>query len=73
MLVICHAVSSGYIFRDHFLPGIWFVLVCPRGPFWALCCRFIISMNDLPSVVHGCQLNMYADDMELHCSNSDLF
>ena len=29
-------------------------------------------MNDLPSVVHGCQLNMYADDMELHCSNSDL-
>ena len=34
---------------------------------------FSIYMNDLPSVVHGCQLNMYADDMELHCSNSDLF
>ena len=33
---------------------------------------FSIYMNDLPSVVHGCQLNMYADDMELHCSNSDL-
>ena len=32
-----------------------------------------ICMNDLPSVVRGCQLNMYADDMELHCSNSDLF
>ena len=30
-------------------------------------------MNDLSSVVHGCQLYMYADDMELHCSNSDLF
>jgi len=29
-------------------------------------------MNDLPSVVHGCQLNMYADDMELHCSSGDL-
>ena len=34
---------------------------------------FSIYMNDLPSVVHGCQLNMYADDMELYCSNSDLF
>ena len=33
---------------------------------------FSIYMNDLPSVVHGCQLNMYADDMELHCSNGDL-
>ena len=33
---------------------------------------FSIYMNDLPSVVHGRQLNMYADDMELHCSNSDL-
>ena len=30
-------------------------------------------MNDLPSVVRGCQLNMYADDMELHCSSGDLF
>ena len=34
---------------------------------------FSICINDLPSVVRGCQLNMYADDMELHCSNSDLF
>ena len=33
---------------------------------------FSIYMNDLPSVVHGCQLNMYVDDIELHCSNSDL-
>ena len=32
-----------------------------------------IYMNDLSSVVHGCQLNMHADDMELHCFNSDLF
>jgi len=29
-------------------------------------------MNDLPSVVEGCQLNMYCDDMELHYSRSDL-
>lgn len=34
---------------------------------------FSIYMNDLPSVVHGCQLNMYADDMELHCSSRYLF
>ena len=33
----------------------------------------ILYMNDLPSVVHGCQLNMHADDMKLHCFNSDLF
>ena len=30
-------------------------------------------MNDLPSVVQGSQLNMYCDDMELHCSSGDLF
>ena len=30
-------------------------------------------MNDLPSVVHGCQFNMYADDMELFYSKGDLF
>ena len=29
-------------------------------------------MNDLPSVVRGSQLNMYCDDMELHCSSGDL-
>ena len=34
---------------------------------------FRIYMNDLPSVARGCQLNMYADDMELHCSSGDLF
>ena len=34
---------------------------------------FSIYMNDLPSVVRGCQLNMYADDTELHCSSGDLF
>ena len=33
---------------------------------------FSIYMNDLPSVVHGSQLNMHCDDMELHCSSGDL-
>ena len=33
---------------------------------------FSIYLNDLPSVVYGCQLNVYADDMELYCSYSDL-
>ena len=29
-------------------------------------------MNDLPNVVQICGLNLYADDMEMHCSNADL-
>jgi len=66
-LVICHTADNGCAFRDHYLTGAWFMLVCPRGPL-----LFSIYMNDLPSVVHGCQLNMYADDMELHCSSVDL-
>ena len=33
---------------------------------------FSIYMNDLPNVVQICELNLYADDMELHCSNADL-
>ena len=28
-------------------------------------------MNDIPNVVQICQLNLYADDMEMHCSNAD--
>jgi len=33
---------------------------------------FSLCMNDLPSIVEGCQLNMYCDYMELHYSSSDL-
>ena len=33
---------------------------------------FSIYMNDLPKVVQNCELNLYADDMEMHCSNADL-
>ena len=33
---------------------------------------FNVYVNDLPTVTHDCQLNMYADDMEIHCSNADL-
>ena len=33
---------------------------------------FSVFMNDLPSVVHSSQLNMYCDDMELHYSSGDL-
>jgi len=29
-------------------------------------------MNDLPTVVQFCELNLYADDMEMHCSNANL-
>ena len=31
-----------------------------------------ICVNDLPSVVDCAQINMYADDTELHCYGEDL-
>ena len=33
---------------------------------------FSIYMNDIPNAVQICELNLYADDMEMHCSNADL-
>ena len=33
---------------------------------------FSIYMNDLPNVVQICKLNLYADDMEMHCSDANL-
>ena len=33
---------------------------------------FSIYMNDLPTVVQFCELYLYADDMEMHCSNANL-
>ena len=33
---------------------------------------FGIYVNDLHKAVKVCKLNLYADDMELHCSNVDL-
>jgi len=33
---------------------------------------FSIYVNDLHNAVKVCELNLYADDMELHCSNIDL-
>jgi len=41
--------------------------VCHRAPL-----LFSIYVNDLYNVVKVCDLNLYADDMELHCSNVDL-
>ena len=33
---------------------------------------FTLYVNDLPSVVSHCLLDLYADDTEIHCSDSDL-
>ena len=33
---------------------------------------FSIYVNDLPSVIKTCDFNLYADDMEMHCSNVNL-
>ena len=33
---------------------------------------FALYINDLPSIVKYCLLDLYADDAELHCSHSDL-
>ena len=30
-------------------------------------------MNDLPKIVGNCNLSLYANDMEMHCSNVNLF
>ena len=32
---------------------------------------FALYINDLPSFVKHCILDLYADDAELHCSHSD--
>ena len=32
----------------------------------------LFNINDLPNAVTTCELNLYADDMELHCSDVDL-
>ena len=33
---------------------------------------FVLYVNDLPSVVSHCLLNLYANDIEMHCSDLDL-
>ena len=46
------------------------MLVFHRGQSWA---PFVVYyLYDLPNVVQICALNLYADDMEMHCSNANL-
>lgn len=33
---------------------------------------FSIYMNDLPYAVQTCELNLCANDMEMHCNNANL-
>ena len=33
---------------------------------------FVIYTNDMPSVVRYCNVNMYADDTEIHCDDKEL-
>ena len=33
---------------------------------------FSVYMNYLPTVIKNCELNLYADNMEMHCHNIDL-
>ena len=40
----------------------------PQGSILGLC----FLLNDLSSVASHCSLDLYADDTEIHCSESDL-
>ena len=42
---------------------------CPSGIHLG---SFALYVNDLPSVVSHCLLELYANDAEMHCSDSDL-
>ena len=52
---------SGIIFWLGY--GLCWCVTGVQNSFLALCCLAYSYMNVLPSVVHGYQLNMYADDM----------
>jgi len=44
----------------------------PQGSILGLL-LFALYINDLPSAVSHCLLDLFADDAELHCSDSDLW
>ena len=70
VIVICRAVGSGCFQGSASNWGTVHAGV-PQGSILGPL-LFSIYVNNLPSVVHGSQLNMYCDDMELHCSSGDL-
>jgi len=60
------AVSSEYLLCGPTIYGV------PQGSILGPL-LFSIYVNDLHNVVKFCELNLYAGDMELHCSSVDLF
>ena len=53
------------------LLGVLLKLLYHKDQYWGPYC-FLFFVNDLPNVVTHAQINMYADDTELHCCGEDL-
>ena len=44
----------------------------PQGSLWDFCCSPYTYINDLSNSIGTCDINMYADDTELHYCYSQL-
>ena len=60
------------VFEDACLNGVQSLWECLRGQFWVHYFFLYIYVSNLPTVVGHSQMNMYANDTELHFSRNDL-
>ena len=65
---VCHVANNKCVYRVCCPRGVKYMSVCHKGSILGPV-LFSIYMNDLPNCVQICKLNLYADDMEMQCSN----